>query len=129
MLVIKGVFPASVDQLHVMLQFVTMNARLSGFESGQFLQIELALEEVIVNIIEHGYKNSSGSIEIQCSFTETGLEVKLSDRGFPFNPLMPLEGPVIGGYGLPLLTKIVDRFEYEYTNDQNLLTLIWKNRH
>lgn len=119
----KDAFPASVDHLHQMLHFVSENAIMAGFKPNQILQIELALEEAIVNIIEHGYKISSGSIEIHCSPIEMGLKVKLIDGGMHFNPLSLLEGPAIAGYGIPLITKIMDHLHYAYLDGQNIFTM------
>ena len=119
----KSTFPASVGQLHSMLQFVSGNALQAGFESDQILQIELALEEAIVNIIEYGYKQAQGCLEIHCFPVDKGLQVKLVDAGMPFNPLMPLEVMPKGGYGILLITKIMDSLKYEYRDGQNILML------
>lgn len=116
----KSAFPASVDQLHTMLQFISENALREGFESDQTLQIELALEEAIFNIIEHG---SSSEIKIMCSKVENGLEVRLVDGGAPFNPLEPLDAVPKGGYGIRLMTKIMDSVQYEFVDGCNILIL------
>ncbi len=108
-----------------MLQYVSLNALNPRFEADQVLQIELALEEAIVNIIKHGYKESSGIIEIHWAYVDNGVRLKLIDSGIPFNPLQNVTIPEvgsIGGYGISMITKIMDS-SYEHTDGFNILTL------
>ena len=56
------------------------------------------------------------------------------DSGVPFNPLeqadpdvnAPLEQRKIGGLGLFLVRKTMDKLNYVYENGQNVLTVIKK---
>ena len=122
-------FQASIDELHKMLRFIRNELKVAGFEGDLETQVELALEEAIVNIIKHGYKNFSGNIEIRCNkLLNEGIEVTLIDSGIPFNPLSKntLTSPgynAIGGYGIYLIKKIMDKVEYQRNNDQNYLKL------
>lgn len=123
-------FAASMDQLHQMLQFIRVEVRAAGFEGAVETQVELALEEAIVNIIKHGYKQSTGNIEIQCTrIPFMGIKFVLIDSGIPYNPLLdtqkaqPIETGSIGGYGLYLIAKIMNQVEYEYKDGHNILNL------
>lgn len=130
------IFPASMDTLHKMLQFIRVEARAAGFEGPPETQIELALEEALVNIIKHGYPGSSGDVEIQCSRIGTiGLKITLIDHGIPYDPLAnaipldldpmtPLELKAIGGYGVHLILTIMDQVEYNRQGETNVLTMI-----
>ena len=54
------------------------------------------------------------------------------DRGKPFNPLAKADPNItasseereIGGLGIFMVKKIMDKVEYEYINGQNVLTLV-----
>lgn len=120
-------FQASIDELHKMLSFIRMELKAAGFEGDLETQVELALEEAIVNIIKHGYKNSSGNVEIRCNqLPNEGIEVTLIDNGIPFNPLSKFDSPepnIVGGYGIYLIKRIMDKVEYMRSNDQNCLKL------
>lgn len=129
-------FPATMDSLHKMLQFIRVEARAAGFEGSLETQIELALEEALVNIIKHGYPGTSGDVEINCNRIGTvGLKVVLTDRGIAYDPLAnatpldldpktPLELKAIGGYGVHLIQSIMDQVEYSRRGDHNVLTLV-----
>lgn len=115
------------------------------------LQLNLAIEEIFVNIVEYGYglkenkfnqKNEDNNeldhykIKIQCEITEDPLSIiiRFIDKGIKFNPLgvespdisSDIENRRIGGLGLFLVKKNVDDIKYEYKEDTNILT-IWKN--
>lgn len=130
------IFPATMGSLHKMLQFIRVESGAAGFEGSPETQIELALEEALVNIIKHGYPGSSGDIEINCSrIGSVGLKITLTDNGIPYDPLAnaipldldprtPLELQVIGGHGVHLIQSLMDKVEYHFQNNANVLTLI-----
>jgi anti-sigma regulatory factor (Ser/Thr protein kinase) len=94
--------------------------------------IDLALEEIVSNIIRHGYTDQ-GQHPIQLEFRRTpdGLVATVVDDGKPFNPLnrpdpdvtLPLEERPIGGLGIFLVRRLMDAVSYERRGGQNVLTL------
>jgi anti-sigma regulatory factor (Ser/Thr protein kinase) len=121
-------FPAKLDKLHDMLQFVINYSNTIGFEHPHMLKIELALEEALVNIINYAYGTKHGLIEIHCSTLEKGgVKIVLKDQGKAFDPLTqeePQGHDDVGGYGLFLIRKIMDDITYKRENDTNVLTLL-----
>jgi serine/threonine-protein kinase RsbW len=125
-------FPAALNRLYEMLQFICNQAADAGFTPSQLSQIELALEEALVNIISYGYPNRRGVIEIDCTkYLASGFKVVLRDSGIPYNPLDPklmessaTAGLPIGGYGLLLIRKIMDEADYRHEGNCNILTLV-----
>lgn len=95
-------------------------------------QINLALEELVVNIISYGYQEQRES-EIHISFhQEDGrLRIVLQDDARAFNPLevpepdleVSLEDRKIGGLGVFLVRKLFDHLSYERQGEHNVLTL------
>lgn len=128
-------FPASLNQLYNMLDFVKRHAASMGFEQSRILKIELAIEEVLVNIISYGYPQSLGDIHIYC-FQEDmphGLKIIIKDQGIPFNPLLHIpeiypekimQSNEFGGLGIFLIFKLMDEVNYKRESDFNILTLV-----
>ena len=94
--------------------------------------INLSLDEVITNIIVHGYTDAQEH-EIVTRLTLDGatIDVEIVDDGRPFNPMNvppvefvgdPLERPV-GGLGLHLVRNLMDSMEYRYEHGRNVLVL------
>ena len=105
-----------------------------GFSSEDVLDTQLAVEEVITNIINHGYKNAGGEIVISCRINVNQAEVRIRDNAPRFDPLsLPepdLEGTIenrkIGGLGVFLVRQVMDEISYRYENGQNILVMIKK---
>lgn len=131
-------FPAEIDKLYSMLDYVRSYAKQVGFDSGIVNKIELATEEVLVNIINYGYPDSQGTIEIYCSHSENlGIKIVIKDTGIPYNPLknrkefnsrLALEERTIGGYGVFFILNLMDEVNYEREQNYNVLTLIKESK-
>ena len=95
-------------------------------------QINLALEEMVTNIINYGYEDKS-SHTITLSFILHGsvIIIQIEDDGRAFNPLTapepdttePAEKRKIGGLGIHLVKKLMDTVTYARKNDKNILTI------
>lgn len=127
-------FPASLDQLYEMLNFISSQASEMGFNQGDISKIELASEEALVNIVSYSYPNREGKIHITClKDEENKLKVIIKDYGVPYNPLANSkkfhshalkEDHTIGGYGVYFILKIMDEVNYIRDQDANVLTLV-----
>jgi serine/threonine-protein kinase RsbW len=103
-----------------------------GFSPDEILDTQLAVEEVITNIIIHGYKEPGGKIHLSCRITHNVAEIRICDTAPAFDPLSvaepELEGSVdergIGGLGVYLLRQVMDDISYRYENGKNILTLV-----
>ncbi len=96
------------------------------------LQLELIMEELFVNICNYAYEKE-GEIKIQYGLLEDPLRIIMNfiDGGIEFNPLnnespdltLEAEKREIGGLGLTIVRKNADRIDYNYENNQNILTI------
>jgi sigma-B regulation protein RsbU (phosphoserine phosphatase) len=95
-------------------------------------EINLALEEILTNVISYGYDDSDEHeimIRLSCKGEEVTAEVE--DDGRPFNPLeaaepdtgKPLEERPVGGLGIHLVRKFMDDVEYKSQQGKNLLVM------
>ncbi len=127
-------FTASMDQLPGMLEYILAHARSQGFDKERLGQIELAAEEALVNIIEHAYpSHENGVIQISCAASApTSVQIVIKDQGNPFDPLVKGKGfdpeaavraGAEGGFGIFLMTKMMDEVRYKRIDGCNVLTL------
>ena len=96
-------------------------------------QINLCLEELFSNVINYAYYPNKGKIKIAYEMMDNNktLKVTIKDNGKPFNPLesedpdihASLEERKIGGLGLFIVKKTMDKIDYEYKDNMNTLTL------
>ena len=99
-------------------------------------KIELAIEELLVNILNYSYPDKIGDVEVSYSFNNSsGFIVKIVDMGIPFNPLLLSEADIsssleerkAGGLGIYFVKKIADNIEYRHYEGKNILKLVFKN--
>lgn len=93
----------------------------NGIAQTEALRFGLALDELITNIISHGLVGRSASTIMLSVMHDGGvLRAVLRDDGPPFDPfsaeiVLP-EGSIeerrIGGLGITLVRKIMDRLDY-----------------
>jgi len=130
--------PGTMESLYELMGFVTSFAREKGFSKNRISEIELAMEEVLINIIKYAYKNCvvCGSIEITCNSVDTqGLVIEVVDSGIPFDIFSIPEPDVsadiderqIGGLGIFFVKQFMDDVRYKREDNQNKLTLITHN--
>ncbi|MBN1252916.1 MAG: ATP-binding protein [Bacteroidales bacterium] len=95
--------------------------------------MNLALEEIVTNIIEHGYKGVEDyDIIIRFTLEKDKLRIQIKDGSPEFNPFdveepkdfnAPVEEREIGGIGIHLVKKFTDNFTYRRGNNKNIITL------
>jgi serine/threonine-protein kinase RsbW len=103
----------------------------SGFSPEEILDTQLAVEEVITNIIVHGYKKTSCGIHLSSRFNRKGIRIQVTDSAPRFDPLAipepelggDIEERKIGGLGVFLLRQVMDEISYRYENGKNILIL------
>lgn len=109
----------------------------AGLSDIRVSEMELVVEEVLVNILRHGYSGDSGLIEFTCKADPIGQEVNvfIADKSEPFNinealapPLdLGLESRPLGGLGIVLVKNMTDEILYTRKDNRNELTLIFRN--
>ena len=87
------------------------------------MQVQLAVTEVVSNIIRHSYAQRTGGIHGLVALYPDRLQIELFDRGeayapreipsLDFGPTKPPES----GYGLPILHRVMDTVVYERLSD------------
>jgi len=95
-------------------------------------EVTLAVEELLTNIITHGFpQGGRHKILVALDIEEGRLTARLVDDGIAFNPLtvpapdleIPLEERGIGGLGVHFVRKAMDSLDYRRENGQNQLVM------
>lgn len=130
-------FPATYDSLPEIGEFIEQEARACGLDERQSYDVQLAVDEAVTNIIEHGYgEGQQGSIECCCRPSSGGLEVTLEDESAffdpeearAFEPGAPLEELSDRGAGLFLIRKLMDEVEFSRRQPSGNILKLVKNR-
>ncbi len=130
---IKLEIPADVKYLETVTTLVetALNKTHKNAKDPQVLfAVKLAVHEICVNIIEHAYHGSSGTIQILVQVVQSPpkIVVELCDQGDaadPANFVDPnLEEPQVKGYGLYLVNNLVDHVDYTRNGGTNQWTLV-----
>ena len=125
------IFDADVKELDNLFEYSSSLLRLLEFSNRDIIMINTALEEIFVNVAKYAF-NGKGTVEITLSKFKDHVSFVFKDRGKPFNPLAKADPNItasseereIGGLGIFMVKKIMDKVEYEYINGQNVLTLV-----
>lgn len=127
---------ARVQELDSVLDFV--NGELDKLECPMraAMQIDIAVEEIFVNIANYAYGSGVGEAEIRMEGEAggSGARITFLDSGVPYDPLqkedpditLPAAQRNIGGLGIFMVKKSMDDLSYEYRGGQNVLQLLKK---
>jgi len=105
-----------------------------GIDSGIAVKVNLALDEVLTNIILYGYRDRSAhTIDVTLALKKGVVKATVEDDARAFDPRTapppdiesPLETRPLGGLGVHLVRQLMDRIEYVRSNGRNRLVL-WK---
>ena len=124
---------ARVDSLPQVLAFVDEYLESLDCSMKVQMQIDVAVEEIFVNIASYAYIPEEGPATVRFETTQPPVSVIVSflDRGVPYDPLakpdpdldQPLQKRRRGGLGIYMVKQYMDGIEYEYRDGQNILTL------
>lgn len=126
---------ADVVNLTTVREFVYHFARRFCEEEDWLYDLILAVDEAVTNIIQHGYEESGGLIQIKLETIPEGLQVFIHDTAPSFDPTsypepeMPsdLEKRKPGGIGIYMMRKLTDEVNYCCQPDgKNELQLVKK---
>lgn len=127
-------FNASLSELEAIRKFIASAAEKLHVEKSAMEDLQMAADEAVTNIIQHGYGSKPGKITIVISRTGDEFFVSIIDDAPPFDifsrkksdlKISPLEREKPGGYGVDLIYQLTDRIEQNILeNGQNELSLI-----
>ena len=124
---------ADVNELQSVLDFVERCVQGLGCSPKAMMQINVAVEEVFVNIARYGYSDKTGEVVIylEKSFEPKTVTITFIDSGVKFDPLAKPDPDItlsakdrkIGGLGIFMTKKLMDELSYEYRDGHNVLSM------
>jgi serine/threonine-protein kinase RsbW len=126
---------AELKELAPMRQFVEAAALALKVNPAAIPQVLLAVNEIVTNVIVHGYRGQGGTIEIEVAQEGQSLVIRVRDQAQLFNPTrvpppdlsLPLDQRPLGGMGIYLTRYFTDAMSHRVTAEGgNELTLVKK---
>jgi anti-sigma regulatory factor (Ser/Thr protein kinase) len=123
---------SKLSELDRFNQVLTEFGRQQSLATKVMHDLKLAMEEILTNIISHGYMDEGEhKIRVNLSVEPGAVSIYVEDDGLPFNPLeapevdttKPLEERTVGGLGIHLVRKLMDGMEYRRAKERNMLTM------
>jgi serine/threonine-protein kinase RsbW len=124
--------PADVREIERLNRLVRQFGELHEIPTRALYAVNLALDEVVTNVVLYGFESSSGQeVAVRVETTGDDLRSEVVDAGREFNPLnapvpdltVALEDRALGGLGIHLVRSLMDRVEYRRENAKNVLTM------
>jgi len=122
--------PSEIARLQDQLEVI---ARQFGFPPKTLHDVQLAVEEHLTNILNYGFDDQAEhQIKVRAFIAATELRIEVEDDARPFDPLkhpvpdlsQPLDARPVGGLGIHMMRKSVDRLEYRRAGRKNILVMV-----
>ena len=122
-----------IQQVPQLAEFVDMVCEEVGMDMAVAIQMNLAMEEAVVNVMTYAYPaDTVGDVTIEAVTIADQLQFTITDSGIPFDPTakaevdttLSAEERPIGGLGIHLVRQLMDSINYERIDGKNILTLI-----
>ncbi len=107
--------------------------RREDWPSNLVFCVNLAVEELGVNIIDHGHYGGVHEFEVTFNSEPDRLTIEITDDGRPFDPTKDapvpdltssLEARAPGGLGLHMVRSMVDEISYKRVRGKNHVALV-----
>ena len=121
-----------IEEVPKLAEFVDHVCEVMGFDTATSMQMNLAIEEAVVNVMNYAYpEGTTGTVNIEVQANDVRLKFVISDNGKRFDPTtvasvdttQSAEERSIGGLGIFLVRQLMDSVNYERIGGFNVLTL------
>jgi sigma-B regulation protein RsbU (phosphoserine phosphatase) len=126
------VLPNDTQEVPRLNTFVEEICQAVGFDEIVTMQVTVAVEEAVVNVMKYAYPTGQrGNVTIEAATNDTRLKFTIIDNGKPFDPTVQAEVDTtlsanqrnIGGLGIHIMRQNMDSINYERIDNLNVLTL------
>ena len=129
----ERIVEAKRENLPEVQAFIDEQLEVVGCPMQTQIAIDIAVEELFVNIASYAYDSEIGIAVVQVSVCESPLSVEITfiDNGKPYDPLAKADPDTTlsvkerkkGGLGIFMVKKSMDHVNYEYKDGKNILTI------
>ena len=124
-----------VAEVPLLAEWVEQLGEELGLEMPEVFQLNLALEEAVVNVMNYAYEDS-GLIDLTAKVVDSEIIFVLEDSGKAFDPTqvddpditLSAEDRDIGGLGIFLVQQLMSGVTYSREDGKNVLTMIYKRK-
>lgn len=128
------VISARLEEVRHACDYVVEAAEAAGLDERAVYHCQMAVDEALTNVIEHGYAYQSGDshqIEVTTEVEDRRFSITLIDDSPAFDPLShqapdpaePLDSREPGGWGIYFIRKLMDDIQYRRIGSRNHLIL------
>ena len=126
------VLPNDTQEVPRLNAFVEEVCEALGFEKMVAMQIKVAVEEAVVNVMKYAYPaGQRGDVTVEAASNDVRLKFTIIDSGQPFDPTVQPDVDTtisakerkIGGLGIHIMRQNMDSINYERIDNLNVLTL------
>lgn len=127
------VIEATRENLPKVISFVNEHLEAADCNVRTQIQIDIAVEELFINIASYAYDPEIGTAVVQVTVTDEPLSVEITfiDNGRQYDPLakedpditLPINKRKKGGLGIFMVKNSMDDIHYEYADGKNILTI------
>lgn len=126
---------ATLEQLDYVMGLLEETLEEAGCPMKNSMLIAVSVEELYVNVVSYAYTPNIGNCKIrvhaECEEEHGSVRIELRDKGVPFNPwlredpdtTLSAEERQIGGLGIFMTKKNMDRYDYQYADGENIVTI------
>jgi serine/threonine-protein kinase RsbW len=112
--------PAELGRLAEVRAFVRREARGCGVSDEAVDDLVQAVDELVTNVIEHGYRLAPGTVRVELESADDRCIVRITDDATPFDPTahpqprldLPLDQRPLGGMGVHLARTLTDAMRH-----------------
>jgi anti-sigma regulatory factor (Ser/Thr protein kinase) len=121
-----------IEELKKVSDFVEQTGKQLHLAPELVPNLNLALEEAVANIIQHGKQKSANEpIKIVCAHDNGKLTFTITDNGEAFDPTSIADADItltaekrpIGKLGIFLIKQIMNEITYQREHGKNILTM------
>lgn len=124
-----------VAEVPLLAEWVEQLGEELGLEMPEVFQLNLALEEAVVNVMNYAYEDS-GLIDLSAKVVDSEIIFVLEDSGKAFDPTkvddpditLSAEDRDIGGLGIFLVQQFMSGVTYSREDGKNVLTMIYNRK-
>jgi serine/threonine-protein kinase RsbW len=122
----------TLAELPLIVEFVEDACEQAAISPAKRFDLQLAVEEACMNVIEHAYDGKGGEVTVCFEVDGTDVQITVTDHGQPFDPTQvvapnlsqPLEERPIGGLGIYLMQQLMDEVEFDFSGEGNRLRMV-----
>jgi serine/threonine-protein kinase RsbW len=124
--------PVDLKEIERLNRIVRLFGDLHEVPGRTLYAVNLALDEVVTNIVLHGFDDPANQdVEARLVVKEGIIVAEIEDSGRAFNPMdapppnleASLDERTLGGLGIHLVKSLMDKVEYRREGSKNVLTI------